>query len=151
MATPMHVDTRAENSFIAVDENLCVGCELCELVCSMFHENEFKPDLSRIHIFRNPFEGTFAPKVCIQCPNPKCLSACKEKAISIDKTTGAKVIIDEKCTGCGKCAAACPINSESTVLKYHPLRKVYVKCDLCKGEPECTKWCPAGALHCLKR
>jgi len=134
-------------SFIAADRNLCAGCELCELVCSMFHEGEFNPSLSRIHVFRDPFEGTFEPKVCIQCQNPKCLSACSENAIYIDEATCAKIIMEDKCTGCGKCAEACPINSEKTILKYHPIRKVYVKCDLCKGEPECTKWCPTDALR----
>jgi Fe-S-cluster-containing hydrogenase component 2 len=137
-------------AFVAADKNLCLGCEICELICSLAHGGEFKPSISRIHIRRDPFEGDFTPEVCTQCSRPMCLEACLEGAVYVDADTGAKVIVEDMCTGCGECARACPFNYSGTVLKYDPERRVYVKCDLCGGEAECVKWCPSGALS-LKR
>lgn len=132
---------------VSIEKDACVGCRVCELICSMFHEGEFNPSLARIHVFRDPFQGIYVPTVCIQCQNPKCLDACPESAIVIDELTRAKIIIEEKCTGCGKCAEACPINAGNAVVRYNIRKGVYTKCDLCGGSPKCVEWCPERALH----
>ena len=80
--------------------------------------------------------------VCRQCNMADCYLACAYDALTLDKATGARIIDAEKCTGCGECFAACPwdkiVKDEAT--------GVYSKCDLCGGDPQCVKYCPADAL-----
>jgi len=64
----------------------------------------------------------------------------------IDEKTGATLIVEDLCNGCGLCAEACPFNKKGTVIKFDPKRKVYFKCDLCGGKPACVDVCPTGAL-----
>jgi carbon-monoxide dehydrogenase iron sulfur subunit len=134
---------------IVVDDGACVGCKLCELICSLHHEGAFHPFLSRIQVVRDPFAGRNVPTVCVQCRHPACVDACPEDAIRVNPLTGAVVIREETCTGCGRCADACPFNTDQHVLRYHPQKKVYLKCDLCDGDPQCVAWCPSGALMLL--
>jgi Fe-S-cluster-containing hydrogenase component 2 len=56
--------------------------------------------------------------------------------------TGAVLVNEEKCTGCGLCIPSCPIG----ILKVDPVTHVAIKCDLCGGDPECVKRCPEKAL-----
>ena len=135
---------------IVPDPNSCSGCGGCELVCSLFHEGECNPTLARIHVFREVFTGENTPEVCKQCLCPECLSACPVEAIKIDAKTGARVIVEEYCTGCEKCMAACLFNEKKTILRFNPEKNVAIKCDLCSGEPQCIKVCPHGALKHVK-
>jgi Fe-S-cluster-containing hydrogenase component 2 len=71
----------------------------------------------------------------------------------IDEATGAKLIVVERCTGCGECARACPFNKNSSIVKFDQSRGVYVKCDLCLGRdggPICVEICQMGALRYIK-
>jgi Fe-S-cluster-containing hydrogenase component 2 len=62
--------------------------------------------------------------------------------ISRDPESGAVVIQEESCNGCGLCAEACPAEA----IFMHPTRNIAMKCHLCHGEPECVKICPTEAL-----
>lgn len=69
----------------------------------------------------------------------------------IDPKTGARVIDENKCTGCGACVAACPLMPEKTIVIYKEVkgRRIYLKCDLCKDRaegPVCVSACPSMAL-----
>jgi len=75
------------------------------------------------------------------------MEACPvEGAMTIDPKTGARLIVESKCTVCGACAEKCPFNSGKTVVFLNARKNVYVKCDLCGGEPKCVEFCPTGAL-----
>jgi Fe-S-cluster-containing hydrogenase component 2 len=65
----------------------------------------------------------------------------------VDKETGAVVINEKKCKACGKCADACLLD----MIAYSSSRNVYLKCDLCGGDPKCVAWCPANALRYVLR
>lgn len=138
-----------ESDLIVADVEKCMGCRTCELICSLFHESEFNPSLARIRVSRDPFEGVYTPEICRQCIAPNCYVVCPtEGAMLVDEKTGARIIIEEKCTDCGICARACPWN----MIRRIPMKKVYAKCDLCGGEPKCVEWCPTKALaHIAKR
>ena len=63
----------------------CVGCRLCEMICSLFHEGECSTTRSRITIFRDEEFGK----------------------------TGAVLVDDKLCNGCNACLAACPLGGLS--------------------------------------
>jgi len=141
------VEKLPESDIISVDPEVCVGCRTCELMCSLHHEGEFGLALSRLYVSRNPFEAVFVPEVCRQCVAPACYVVCPvERAMKIDEKTGARLIVEEKCIGCGACARACPWNGENHIIRLNASKKVYVKCDLCGGAPKCVEFCPVNAL-----
>jgi Fe-S-cluster-containing dehydrogenase component len=139
----------------------CVGCRRCEVACTLAHDNKIQPNISRVKISRNFNFGPEGPRLgmdrgpglfgnfrligetCLQCPHPvPCMTACPSGAIVIDPATNARVIDASICTGCGICTKACPWQMPTLD---EETRKS-TKCDLCGGDPECVKICPAGAL-----
>jgi Fe-S-cluster-containing hydrogenase component 2 len=67
----------------------------------------------------------------------------------VDEKTGARVIVAELCTACGECQEACPFDTEGMILRHDKEAGVYVKCDMCGGEPRCVSVCPTDALKCI--
>ena len=141
---------------IEVDEKLCLACRECEVACSLYHENECSPELSRIRIDFDDFvPGHPTLTVCKQCDWPACYYACAalwdEPAILIDEATGARYIDPEKCRGCGACLKACPLTPETPVISFKKSEsgRIYFKCDLCRDRAEgplCVEICPSKAL-----
>jgi len=141
---------------LSFDEKLCLACRECEVACSLYHEGECNPEKSRIRIDFDDFVPGFPDaRICKQCDWPACLYACADKwgesAIVIDEATGARVIDEDICRGCGTCLKACPLTPERPVLAFKKVgrRRKYFKCDLCAGRPEgpiCVQVCPAHAL-----
>jgi len=35
---------------LMIHPDKCTGCHNCELACSVFHEGEFRPRVSRVHL-----------------------------------------------------------------------------------------------------
>jgi Fe-S-cluster-containing hydrogenase component 2 len=154
------VDTKMSqlprSGVIQVDEHLCLTCRECEVACSLYHENECNPSLSRIQIDFNDFVPGFPDiRVCKQCDWPSCYYACAalwdEPAMAIDEKTGARYVDPDKCRGCGACMRACPLTPERPVifLKKVGRKRISFKCDLCGDRPEgpvCAQVCPGNAL-----
>lgn len=120
----------------------CTGCGSCELACSLAHEGEFRPSVSRISVFRFEERGSNVPMTCFQCEEPSCHKVCKTGALW--KDDGADIVqFDEaKCIGCRMCVMACPFGN----VTYNRTRKKASKCDMCSGTPQCVEFCPNGAL-----
>jgi carbon-monoxide dehydrogenase iron sulfur subunit len=146
---------------IRADADLCMTCRECEVACSLSHDGECNPGLSRIHIEYDDFRpGPPTIVVCKQCDWPACYYACAAKwgepAIHIDPQSGARYIDPSLCRGCGTCLKACPLTPENEetsppVIGYKPVgrKRVYLKCDLCIARPEgpaCVQICPGQAL-----
>ncbi|MFC1866129.1 4Fe-4S dicluster domain-containing protein [Chloroflexota bacterium] len=128
---------------VAYESSVCDKCVSCAAACSTLNFGESNPQLSGIRLsFDIMYAETIDVKTCQQCLAPSCMQACLFDAISIDDTTGARVIDQDKCTGCRLCEIACP---EEAVVYNSATNKCF-KCDLCGGDPECVKQCPAGAL-----
>jgi carbon-monoxide dehydrogenase iron sulfur subunit len=130
----------------------CTGCGLCELACTLFHEGVCQPAIARMNVRKDFLELRFVPQVCAQCRDPACYRACPVSAVRVDERTGARFIDEQRCTGCGSCAEACPLMPHSEVLRQvlRDGKKVYVKCDLCKDRqlgPLCVQFCPRDALQ----
>jgi protein NrfC len=152
--------------YIIYDSRLCLGCQSCMFACSMTHEGEANPSVSRIQIIRQ--ETSFAKypsdivlSVCRQCVSPLCVQNCPTGACHVDAANGNVRRIDEqKCIGCKRCINSCPQRPHRPV--WNAAKKKSTKCDLCtnapywsrqggpNGTPACVTICPAKALKLVK-
>lgn len=164
------------NARIAHDPELCVGCRLCELACSTYNDGISKPQISRIQVDAKKglalwIHGLFlGAGTCYQCVEPACLNACPFDVIKVDTVRGnmARVVEERECRAycIDVCRGACPWDIPRLKMSGEPLSKGYnrpgspfqsttgigpvmVKCNLCWGDPQCVKICPAGALSIL--
>ena len=128
--------------FLNVDLDKCVGCRLCEMVCSLYHDGECSTTLSPIKIVRDHEFGHNLVRVCCQCEDAPCIDSCLPEALYRNGETGAVLVDDELCNGCGVCIDACPISA----LFLDEAQDTLVKCDLCGGKPHCVKVCDTEAI-----
>lgn len=135
----------ANRLWILVDYGSCSGCRLCEIVCALEHEGTIWPEASRIRIFEEAY-GAPVPHLCVQCLDYPCVKSCPVGALSVNEATGAVIVDDQKCIGCGKCIEACP----GKVPRIPKGKKTVVICDLCNGEPKCVKICNEAGYNALK-
>ena len=150
--------------YLVVDPKKCAGCITCMLACSMVHEGEAAPSLSRIQVVQSafkPFPEDIVLSICRQCVNPLCVKACPTEALYVDTENGNLRVIDESlCDGCMDCIRACPY-APSRIIWAHE-KKVATKCDLCldtpywnqEGGPDgkqiCVEICPMRAIRFVK-
>ncbi|MFC1988204.1 4Fe-4S dicluster domain-containing protein, partial [Chloroflexota bacterium] len=127
---------------IEIVHSNCVGCRLCEMVCSLVHEGECSTAMSRIRIYRDEEFGNNLVSLCLQCDDAYCIDSCAYGALNRDEKTGVVAVDDKSCTACEACVAACPIGA----IYLNKEKDTVFKCDLCGGDPECVKFCSRGAL-----
>ena len=128
-----------EKTLVIIPEK-CTGCRTCEVVCSFNKEGEFIPVLARVRVLEK--EGLSFPMMCQRCEDAACMAACPVEAISRHEVTGAIIVNDELCIKCEACVGACPYGS----IVYQSAKDLIAVCNLCGGEPECAKYCQAGAI-----
>jgi len=136
--------------------DLCRACKICEVACSAYHDGICSAHLSRIHIIPDDLALEFPALICHQCQYPSCYYACpkSDKSMCIDSETGARYINDSECLRCGKCASACPFTPSLIWEREEDSKKIYYKCDLCRGRengPICVEVCPRNALNLVSR
>jgi len=165
-AAPAAQTYPASTGYIVYDSRLCLGCQSCMFACSMTHEGEGNPSLSRIQIIRDAPSFTKYPydivmSVCRQCVTPLCVQNCPTGACHVDTANGNVRRIDAaKCIGCKRCITSCPQRPHRTV--WNPTAKKSTKCDLCataqywskpggpQGQQACVSVCPAKALKLVQ-
>jgi protein NrfC len=144
----------ASQGYLVYDSRLCLGCQSCMFMCSLVHEGEANPSLSRIQIIRDapsfaryPYDITVS--VCRQCVTPLCVQNCPTGACHVEPQYGNVRMIDEsKCVGCKTCIQSCPQRPHRTV--WNPVRQKSTKCDLCANTPyRNEKGGPAGIQACI--
>ena len=129
------------------DPSKCTGCCQCMIACSYKHFKVFDLNQALLYVNEDPTQpGRFINAHCSHCIHPMCMAACPKDAIYRDEK-GIVRISPLKCVGCGICSYACPIS----IPRKHPRLNIYVKCDLCDGDPMCVKMCSAEALKLLPR
>lgn len=134
---------------IHISPEKCTGCLACQVFCSLVHEGQIVPHLSRIRVLRSENGGPYLPVVCPPCDEKPCIQVCPEpNAIQLTRE-GIVIIHEAYCTGCSKCIHACPLGA----ISFHRLpgrgkhgKAVALKCDHCGGDPLCVKTCSMGAL-----
>jgi protein NrfC len=152
----------ASTGYLVHDSRLCLGCQSCMFACSMTHEGEANPSLSRIQIIRDAPSFTKYPcdivmSVCRQCISPLCVQNCPTGACHVDEANGNIRMIDQtKCIGCRRCINSCPQRPHRTI--WNPVKRKSTKCDLCAdaaywsqpggpdGHQACVETCPVKAL-----
>jgi Fe-S-cluster-containing dehydrogenase component len=121
--------------------NRCVGCEECVVSCEKAHDWETRAYVEII-------DGYFPfPMRCNHCGDAPCKAACPAGAIT--RTGSGAVVVDQvKCIGCGTCITVCPFGVPRLSDRNHKA----VKCDGCYErveagqEPVCVVSCPKLAL-----
>ncbi len=125
---------------LMVSPEMCTGCRMCEVACSIHHTQSVSQTDLRIQVVY-PSDDFFLPIMCIHCEPVFCLQACTHKAMEQDEQ-GIVRVIDNKCVGCMDCVKACPTGGVTFAIS----RATVVKCDLCDGDPACTRYCPTMAI-----
>ncbi|MFC2059635.1 hypothetical protein ACFLTZ_00890 [Chloroflexota bacterium] len=144
-------------AYIQARWDLCIGCGICEIACSMQHYGVMDREVSRIRIYRYMLP---VPKsvqnVCVQCAEEEreCQKACPQSppAIYYDCEAYHMKVEPERCLGsdCGMCRDACT----ARVPRFYPPQYDYpLVCDLCAADgerrPLCVEVCPSYALEYL--
>src|SRR3972149_6003247 len=130
------------SQFVDCDPQKCVGCDICEYICSWEKEKAFNPVKSRIRAVRLNQLSNVA-MTCKACKEAPCVAAFSRKDFEQCNPTGDITGAEEKCTGCGWCIGTCDYGA----ITLHPDTRKVVVCDICKGEPKCVQFCPEGALN----
>jgi Fe-S-cluster-containing hydrogenase component 2 len=173
LKTPVTPIDRESSGVVFPDPSLCIGCLTCEVQCTDVHRKAGMAAVARIRIFNEPStklnpeilknypgRGTFIQQPCLQCPDSPCVGVCPVNALHVEPKTGARVINENACIACGRCAEACPftvrsesvatnetVNGQKTRIIYDPQKNVFAKCDLCyfrEGGPACVDKCPVN-------
>lgn len=125
---------------LKADKEKCVGCRVCEIVCSIYHLKEVAPNRGRIKIYPKD-EFNMNIEYCRHCKVAKCKEACPNDSFFVNDA-GALVVETEKCNTCGLCVKACPFNA----IKIDKRASTAIKCDMCDGNYTCVEFCPQKAL-----
>ncbi len=142
-----------DRKLLTFDPHLCTGCMYCMTACSTYNEGSTSLSRARLHIIRH--EGHAVTKIgeedelvfaligCQQCEEPLCAILCPHSALKQDPSTGAIVILKDRCVGCHTCLTNCPFGA----ISFNEQKQQVFKCELCKGDPQCVKFCQPGALR----
>jgi len=133
--------SKTHRKFVVSDSERCIGCRICEQVCSALKVGGFNPLLSCIRTVR--IEPAFnISMACRLCEDPTCVKSCPRNALSKDEKTGIIKLDEAKCNGCKWCIETC----EFGAIALNPVKKTIIVCDLCNGDPKCLSYCPTEAL-----
>jgi len=128
---------------LMIHPDRCTGCHNCELACTLAHDGEFRPSMSRIHVYSWEMEGFSMPTTCQHCDDAPCVAVCPTGAMYEDKALNRVAWNKLKCIGCRMCTLACPFGA----VEFDTPQRRIVKCDMCEGDPECARFCPVKAIE----
>jgi len=128
--------------FLLINPDLCTGCRMCEMACSIHHTHMAQSTQLRIRVAYES-DASFSPVPCIHCEEAFCMDVCPVNALVRDGDTAVIRVVDEDCIACMLCVDACPYGG----ITYSEDKGVVIKCDLCGGDPACAAYCAPGAIR----
>lgn len=143
---------KKRSRYIFINADLCTGCHLCEIACSMFHHSICNPRRSRIRVHElknhehHEHHEHYVPVICQACDEAPCIKVCPVNARGREEN-GTVTTNDEKCIGCRACVYICHLGSPVI----NPETGKTMTCDMCaegNSEPWCVSACRfEGALQ----
>ena len=137
---------------IYCDIKKCLGCNACEIACTIEHSkskkliNSLKEKPLPIKRRNAQFiaRGITISTGCQHCENAPCIESCMSGAMYKDKKTSLTMHNKDKCVGCWMCIMTCPFGA----LTREKENKIVLKCDFCPDRdiPACVEACPTKAL-----
>ena len=135
----------SKHAYVDCDPVKCVGCQLCEYVCSFAKTGEYNSYRSRIRTVR--VDAVLITAItCRTCENAPCVVVCPRDALNQDPLTGIIHIDTSRCDGCAWCVEACDFGA----ITINPVTRLAEICDQCETleeGPQCVLWCPKKALE----
>jgi formate dehydrogenase iron-sulfur subunit len=159
-----------------VDVTKCDGCRACMVACKNWNDLPAEPQdfLGTMQSHANVSADTwnvltfvehensqgnldylFRHSSCYHCTDAACEKVCPENAISYTET-GAVVIDQDTCVGCGYCVQNCPFDVVQLKTYKDKNGKEYRKahkCTMCTDrideglQPACVTTCHTGAME----
>ena len=126
-----------------MDVRKCVVCRNCEYACAYRQSGYFDREKSNIRVEYYSDAKICLPLTCLQCDDAWCLEVCPAAAIKRRPLTNAVEIDPERCIGCKLCILSCPLGN----IHFDQEHQVSRKCNICRGDPDCVKFCISGALQ----
>ncbi|MCU0247691.1 MAG: 4Fe-4S dicluster domain-containing protein [Bryobacter sp.] len=138
-----------------LDPKRCIECRACEAACKQWNgvPTGINVRYRRVQVFESgKYENVQTQALsmaCNHCENALCMKACPAKAIYRHEATGAVLVDQKKCLGCGMCGKFCPYDAP----QYNPTTRLMQKCTMCfdrveeRLQPACATLCPTGALQ----
>jgi len=127
---------------LSYDSELCVGCYICEQVCSDTWFKITDAEKSSIRIYEEgDGQVTLSAVFCNQCG--ECIQVCPTQALYQDRR-GIVRLRKKLCVGCLSCVGFCPI----LAMFHHPDQTEPFKCIACG---KCADECPADALTIVEQ
>jgi Fe-S-cluster-containing hydrogenase component 2 len=103
----------------------------------------FNPTKSRIRVVRI-YPNTNAALNCRMCEDPACVGACPRDALKQSEETGAILVDENLCNGCGWCVQSCEFGA--IIIDSTATARMCDKCSDRENGPACVEWCPEEAL-----
>ena len=139
-----------KNYSLMVDNEMCIGCQACEIACKQENNLPVGPRWIRaLAVGPKEIGGelkmSFAVVRCHHCANPPCMEVCPTDAIE-QRADGIVLIKPELCIGCEACRDICPVDAVDMVNG-----KAEVDLDWCIGCGVCAVSCPTGSISIKRR
>jgi carbon-monoxide dehydrogenase iron sulfur subunit len=136
-----------QKMILLIDYDTCSGCQSCVVACSMAKAGVFSPSKALITLRKLEDRCLSIPVICEHCEDPPCIPVCPTGAITKNPETGVVTVNEVLCTGCRLCSSACPFGPDT--IKFHDGKAVL--CDLCGGDPQCSRICQQKAVAYMPR
>lgn len=141
---------------LVVDADRCVGCQRCEINCTLTNDGCCSSYISRVKVTRNLYSSrngnglytennwTYFPDTCRQCEDPACGNACPMQAIYADES-GIRRVDPDKCVGCGAWPRGLPVAYADRQPRHQEILQVHHVRRLRRGLPvRCAVHHPVG-------